>query len=57
MFSIVIPELIILIIILILLFGLDRIGRRIRGFRTSLQGRSQTAVWQEPPKDKENKIN
>ena len=57
MFSIVIPELIILIIILILLFGLDRIGRRIRGFRTNLRGRSQTAVRQEPPKDKENKIN
>ena len=57
MFSIVIPELIILLIIVILLLGPDRIGRGIRGFRKSLQGQSQTAVRQEPPEDKENKSN
>ncbi|MFZ1041523.1 MAG: hypothetical protein WCA79_11745 [Anaerolineales bacterium] len=57
MFSIVIPELIILIIILILLFGPDRIGRGIRDFRASLRGQSRMAVQQEPSKDKENKNN
>ena len=57
MFSIVIPELIILLIIVILLLGPDRIGREIRGFLKSLQGQSQTAVRQEPPEDKENKSN
>jgi len=57
MFSIAIPELIILLIIIILLFGPDRICRRIRGFRKSLQGQSQTAVGQEPPEDRENKSN
>jgi Sec-independent protein translocase protein TatA len=57
MFSIVIPELIILLIIVILLLGPDRIGRGIRGFHKSLQGQSQTAVQHEPPEDKENKSN
>ena len=57
MFSIVIPELIILMIILILLFGPDRIGRRMRGFRASLRGQNPTEVRREPPKDKENKNN
>ena len=57
MFSIVIPELIILLIIVILLFGPDRIGRRIRGFRKNLPGQGQTAVWQEPPDDKKNESN
>jgi Sec-independent protein translocase protein TatA len=56
MFSIVIPELIILLIILILLFGPDSIGRWIGGFRASLQRKSQTAVQQELPNDQKKKI-
>ena len=57
MFSIAISELIILLIIVILLLGPDRIGRRIRGFRASLRGQSQTAVRPEPPDDKKQKSN
>ena len=57
MFSLAIPELIILLIIVILLIGPDRIGRRIRGFRKNLQGQNQTTVRQEPPEDRENKSN
>jgi len=57
MFSIVIPELIILLIILILLFGPDRIGKGIRGFRASLRGKNQSTVQQETVKDKKQKSN
>ena len=57
MFSIVIPELIILLIIIILLFGPERISRGIRVFRKSLRGQNQTAAQQEPPEDRGNKIN
>ena len=57
MFSIVIPELIILLIILILLLGPDRIGRGMRGFRASLRGKNQSTVQQETVKDKKQKSN
>jgi Sec-independent protein translocase protein TatA len=56
MFSIVIPELIVLLIIIILLFGPDRISRGIRSCRESLRRKSQTAARQEPPNDQKNKI-
>ena len=55
MFSIVVPELIILLIIIVLLFGPDHIGKRIHSFRESLRGKNQATVRHEPPIKQKNK--
>lgn len=55
MVSIVVPELIILLIVLVLVLGPERIGKEIHSLREAWRRKNQIAVQREPAKDKQNK--
>jgi Sec-independent protein translocase protein TatA len=57
MFSIVIPELLILLLIVILLFGPERVVRAIRRAGESFRRKSRTTVPQESVEAKKDKGN
>jgi Sec-independent protein translocase protein TatA len=56
MFSIAVPELIILIMIVILVFGPERVGRGIREICEDLRARNRSSVKHVSTEDKENKF-
>jgi len=55
MVSIVVPELIILLVIVILVLGPERIGKEIHSLREASRRKNQIAIRREPAKDKQNK--
>ena len=57
MISMVMPELIILLIIVVLVLGPEQVGRGIRNLREALRRKDQVTGRQESAKDKENKSN